>query len=63
MNYDTICFGMTNYVLQKRNLPNELALLPMVESGFQPYAYSTSRAARNWQFISPTAREYGLKMN
>ena len=49
--------------LESRNLPLELALLPMVESGFQPYAYSSSRAAGIWQFIPPTAREYGLKMN
>ena len=49
--------------LEKRNLPHELALLPMVESGFQPFAYSASRAAGIWQFIPPTAREYGLKMN
>lgn len=49
--------------LETRNLPLELALLPMVESGFQPYAYSSSRAAGIWQFIPPTAREYGLKMN
>ena len=34
----------------------------MVESGFQPFA-SSSRAAGIWQFIPPTAREYGLKMN
>ena len=49
--------------LEKRNLPHELALLPMVESGFQPFAYSASRAAGIWQFIPPTAKEYGLKMN
>ena len=55
-------FHILSY-LEKRNLPHELALLPMVESGFQPYAYSASRAAGIWQFIPPTAREYGLKMN
>ena len=55
-------FHILSY-LEKRNLPHELALLPMVESGFQPFAYSTSRAAGIWQFIPPTAREYGLKMN
>ena len=49
--------------LEIRNLPHELSLLPMVESGFQPFAYSSSRAAGIWQFIPPTAREYGLKMN
>ncbi len=55
-------FHILNY-LEQRNLPHELALLPMVESGFQPFAYSASRAAGIWQFIPPTAREYGLKMN
>ena len=55
-------FHILNY-LEQKNLPHELALLPMVESGFQPFAYSASRAAGIWQFIPPTAREYGLKMN
>lgn len=49
--------------LQKRNLPLELALLPIVESGYQPYAYSPSRAAGIWQFIPATAREYRVTMN
>ncbi len=49
--------------LQKHNLPLELALLPIVESGYQPYAYSPSKAAGVWQFIPPTAREYKLEMN
>ncbi len=49
--------------LQKRNLPLELALLPIVESGYQPYAYSPSRAAGIWQFIPATAREYRLSRN
>ena len=52
------------YLIWKKEIyPTKLALLPMVESGFQPYAYSSSRAAGIWQFIPPTAREYGLKMN
>ena len=46
--------------LEKNNLPLELALLPIVESGYQPYAYSPSKDAGIWQFIPPTAREYGL---
>ena len=49
--------------LEKNNLPFELALLPIVESGYQPYAYSPSKAAGIWQFIPPTAREYGIKSN
>ena len=49
--------------LEKNNLPFELALLPIVESGYQPYAYSPSKAAGIWQFIPPTAKEYGLRRN
>ena len=40
-------FHILNY-LEQKNLPHELALLPMVESGFQPFAYSSSRAAGIW---------------
>ena len=49
--------------LERNNLPFELALLPIVESGYQPYAYSPSKAAGIWQFIPPTAKEYGLSKN
>ena len=49
--------------LEKNNLPFELALLPIVESGYQPYAYSPSKAAGIWQFIPPTAKEYKLSSN
>ena len=46
--------------LERRNLPFELALLPIVESGYQPFAHSPSKASGIWQFIPPTAREYKL---
>jgi len=46
---------------KKRNLPTELVLLPIVESAFQPFAYSHGRAAGIWQFIPATGRLYGLK--
>lgn len=46
--------------VQARDLPLELALLPMVESAFDPTAYSTGHAAGLWQFIGPTARTFGL---
>lgn len=49
--------------LDRRNMPLELALLPIVESAYQPFAYSSSRAAGIWQFIPGTARHYGLKIN
>lgn len=48
---------------EKRNLPSELVLLPIVESAFQPFAYSHGRAAGLWQFIPSTGRLYGLKQN
>jgi membrane-bound lytic murein transglycosylase D len=48
---------------EKRNLPTELVLLPIVESAYQPFAYSHGRAAGIWQFIPSTGRLYGLKQN
>ena len=55
-----------HYILEeaeKRNLPTELVLLPIVESAYQPFAYSHGRAAGIWQFIPSTGRLYGLKQN
>lgn len=49
--------------VQKRNMPMEVALLPVVESGFKPYAYSRSHASGLWQFIPGTGKVYGLKQN
>jgi membrane-bound lytic murein transglycosylase D len=49
--------------LDKRNMPMELALLPVVESAYQPFAYSPSHASGLWQFIPGTGRLYGLKQN
>ncbi|GIU16015.1 MULTISPECIES: LysM peptidoglycan-binding domain-containing protein [unclassified Shewanella] len=49
--------------IEKRNLPIELALLPIVESAFDPFAYSHGAASGLWQFTSPMARHFGLQMN
>jgi len=49
--------------LDKRDMPPELALLPIVESAYQPFAYSRSRASGIWQFIPSTGVRYGLKQN
>ena len=49
--------------LEKRGMPMELALLPIVESAYRPFAYSPGRAAGIWQFIPSTGRMYGLKQN
>ena len=47
--------------IEKRGLPMELALLPVVESAFNPVAYSRSRASGLWQFMPRTGRHYGLE--
>lgn len=49
--------------IEKKGIPGELALLPVVESAFLPSAYSHSHAAGIWQFIPPTGRLFGLKQN
>lgn len=49
--------------IERRNMPSELALLPIVESAFQPMARSHAQAAGIWQFIPSTGRNYGLKQN
>ena len=49
--------------LQARHMPLELALLPIIESAFRPYAYSRARAAGMWQFTSGTGKLFGLKQD
>jgi membrane-bound lytic murein transglycosylase D len=49
--------------LERRELPGELALLPIVESAYDPFAYSSGRALGAWQFISSTGKSYGLSQN
>jgi membrane-bound lytic murein transglycosylase D len=49
--------------IEKRKLPLELALLPIVESAYDPFAYSHGRASGMWQFIPGTAKGYGLNQN
>ncbi|MBU2831409.1 LysM peptidoglycan-binding domain-containing protein [Acidithiobacillus ferriphilus] len=47
--------------IAQRGLPMELALLPAIESGYNPKAYSPAAAAGLWQFIPGTARNFGLQ--
>jgi membrane-bound lytic murein transglycosylase D len=49
--------------LERRRLPTELALLPMVESAYNPLAYSRAHASGLWQFIPSTGRNYNLDQN
>lgn len=47
--------------IERRNLPSEFLLIPLVESGFNPYARSPGGSVGLWQFIPSTARHFGLK--
>lgn len=49
--------------VEKRNMPLEIALLPMIESAYNPVAYSSAHASGIWQFIPSTGKNYGLKQN
>jgi len=49
--------------LEKNDMPIELALLPVVESAFDPFAYSHGRASGMWQFVPGTGDRFGMKQN
>ncbi|MCD8513845.1 MAG: transglycosylase SLT domain-containing protein [Nitrincola sp.] len=55
-----------HYILEQvleRGMPAEVALIPFIESGFNPFAVSPARAAGPWQFIPGTAANFGLESN
>lgn len=49
--------------LERRHMPTELALLPFIESAYNPQALSVAKAAGMWQFVPDTGRDYNLKQN
>ena len=49
--------------VQEKGLPAELTLLPVVGIALDPYAFSPSGASGLWQFMRPTAKQYGLRIN
>jgi membrane-bound lytic murein transglycosylase D len=49
--------------LEKRGMPTELALLPFIESAFNPNALSSANAAGMWQFVPGTGRDFNLKQD
>jgi membrane-bound lytic murein transglycosylase D len=49
--------------LERRNMPTELALLPFIESAFNPQAISSAKAAGMWQFMPSTGKYFSLKQN
>jgi soluble lytic murein transglycosylase-like protein len=54
---------MIKRIFQEAGLPEDLAYLAMIESGFNPKAYSRAAASGMWQFIRGTGRRYGLAIN
>lgn len=57
----SVFLHMIIHEVEKRNMPSELALLPFVESAFDPDVFSHAGAAGLWQFIPDTGRRYGLQ--
>ena len=49
--------------VEKRGMPSEIALLPIIESAYNPVAYSRAHASGIWQFIPSTGKHYGLQQN
>ena len=49
--------------LERRDMPTELALLPFIESAFNPQAISSAKASGMWQFMSATGKDFALKQN
>ena len=49
--------------LEANDMPIEMALLPIVESAFDPFAYSHGRASGMWQFVPGTGKRFGMKQN
>jgi len=55
--------GMIRQKLRKAGMPEDLVYLSMIESGFNPNARSRVNAVGLWQFMAPTARGYGLRVD
>ena len=49
--------------VERRNMPTEIVLLPIIESAFNPQAYSRAAASGMWQFIPSTGKNFGLKQD
>ena len=59
----SIYFPLIESKLRERGMPDDLKYLAVIESGLIPHAKSGAGAAGLWQFMKPTARQYGMKIN
>jgi hypothetical protein len=50
-------------IIEEKGLPAHIVFLPLIESGFKTSAFSRAQAAGQWQFIAPTAKRYGLRID
>jgi membrane-bound lytic murein transglycosylase D len=50
-------------IFRENNLPEDLVFVALIESGFNPYAYSRAKAVGPWQFMRGTGKKYGLRIN
>lgn len=62
LNSEPYIYYITNQ-LNERNMPVELAMIPLLESAYNPLATSYAKAAGLWQIVPITAKEYGLSQN
>ena len=63
IGHSSLYFPIFEKYIHEKQLPKDLRILPIVESALNPNAVSRSRAVGLWQFMSPTAKEYGLSIN
>ena len=63
MNNSGMYMDMIQEVFKEEGLPLDLAYLPLIESGFNPNAYSWAHAVGVWQFISGTGKRFGLRVD
>jgi len=63
LNRAGLYMNLIRNILEQQGLPKDLVYAALVESGFNPKAYSVARAKGIWQFIEGTAKKYGLKIN
>ena len=63
LSHSTRYLPVLKKILKEEGVPEDLAYLPIIESGYSPYAYSPAAAVGIWQFVRTTGKNYGLTIN